>query len=346
MLDAGLRPLASIDQLSVNGFKDPIKKLPALIRLLFGLVKEFETNPPDVFIGVDFNVFNLILERMLKKRGIRTVHYVSPSVYAWRRGRARSIGRSADLLLALFPFEAHFYDHTSIKVAYVGHPMADAIALDAGSPEHRMAAREELGIVIEGPLFAILPGSRASEVDLMLDDFIKAATIIQSLRPKAGFVFPCLHESIHNKVKAKLDANPDLRAMCYHGDARVGLTACDAALVKSGTSTLETMLLRRPMVVSYRLGYLSYQVARRLLRSEFIALPNILAGRRLVPELLQFDATPPALAENLLAELDKAGAEAEYLNVFEDLHQALRCDANERAADAVNQLLLEANGAV
>jgi lipid-A-disaccharide synthase len=267
-------------------------------------------------------------------------------VYAWRRGRARRIGRSTDVLLALFPFEEPFYERTPVKVVYVGHPMADAISLDAGSHVHRMEARDRLGIVVDGPLFAILPGSRSSEVDLLLEDFLQTAQLIQAERPKAAFVIPCLHEHIAEKVRARLDAMPDLRAMCYHGDARLGLTACNAALVKSGTSTLEAMLLKRPMVVSYRLGHLSYQIASRLLRTNYVALPNILAGRALVPELLQYDATPKALARNLLAELDKAGAQAEYLSVFEHLHQQLRCNADERAADAVDQLLQETDGAL
>lgn len=348
----GLEPLASMELLAVNGFKDPILKLPQLVRLLLDLRAFFIADPPAVFIGVDFNVFNLLLENLLKRRGIPTVHYVSPSVYAWRRGRVKRISRSADTLLALYPFEAEFYANTDVDVRFVGHPMADAIALDAGDAAQRHAARGELNAPKDGPLIAILPGSRTSEVEHLLERFLEAATLIAARLDGVQFVVPCTRKSIEAQVLASLARRPSLVVTTYQGDARLALTACDAAIVKSGSSTLEAMLLRRPMVVSYRLGYWTALIARWMVRTEFVALPNILAGEQLVPELLQDAATPEGLAENLLEELDKAQRQPEYLARFEALHRQLKKDANERAADAVDAVLAgrkntqEGNGAV
>ena len=189
MIAQGLDALASMERLAVNGFKDPILKLPQLVRLLLDLRRYFIANPPAVFVGVDFNVFNLLLEGMLKRRGIPTVHYVSPSVYAWRRGRVKRINRSADTLLALYPFEAEFYADTDVDVKFVGHPMADAIALDAGNEAARNAARSQLSIAVDGPLVAILPGSRSSEVAHLLERFLDAAALLaqrlDGVRPPA-----------------------------------------------------------------------------------------------------------------------------------------------------------------
>ncbi len=339
MIAQGLDALASMERLAVNGFKDPILKLPQLVRLLLDLRRYFIATPPAVFVGVDFNVFNLLLEGMLKRRGIPTVHYVSPSVYAWRRGRVKRINRSADTLLALYPFEAEFYSDTDIDVKFVGHPMADAIALDAGNEAARDAARSQLNIAVDGPLVAMLPGSRSSEVAHLLERFLDAAALVAQRLDGVRFVVPCLRKPILDTVLRSLALRPSLPVTTYEGDARLALTACDAAIVKSGTSTLEAMLLKRPMVVSYRLGYWTAIVAKWLVRTEFVALPNILAGERLVPELLQEAATPEALAENLLEELDKSQRQPEYLARFDALHRELKKDANERAADAVDAVL-------
>ncbi len=341
MTGQGHDTLASMERLAVNGFKDPILKLPQLVRLLLDLRRYFIANPPAVFVGVDFNVFNLLLEGMLKRRGIPTVHYVSPSVYAWRRGRVKRINRSADTLLALYPFEADFYTDTDVDVRFVGHPMADAIALDAGNETARDAARSQLSIAVDGPLVAILPGSRSSEVEHLLERFLDAAGLLTQRLDGVRFVVPCLRQPILETVLRSLALRPSLPVTTYPGDARLALTACDAAIVKSGTSTLEAMLLKRPMVVSYRLGYWTAIVAKWLVRTEFVALPNILAGERLVPELLQEAATPEALAENLLEELDKSQRQPEYLARFDALHRELKKDANERAADAVDAVLAD-----
>lgn len=335
----GLESLAAMERLAVNGFSDPLVKLPGILRILMMLRRRFLADPPDVFIGIDFNVFNLFLERMLKRRGLPTVHYVSPSVYAWRRGRVKRIGRCADRVLALFPFEEAFYAGTDTQVVFVGHPLADAIGLAAGSDANRRAARRALGLAEQGTLVAILPGSRMGEVKRMLEPFLQAAEHLGRSLAEATFVIPCPQPAIADAVERSARQRPSLAVLVHRGDGRLPLTACDAALVKSGTGTLEAMLLRRPMVVSYRLGALAWRLARLLVCTDFVALPNILAGRALVPELLQEEATPRALAEKLRGELDKSLHRPEYLQAFSTLHQSLRRGANERAADAVTALL-------
>lgn len=335
MIGEGLDSLVSMDVLAMNGFVEPVRRLPELIGILRLLLERFDAERPDVFVGVDFNVFNLILERRLKRRGIPTVHYVSPSVYAWRRGRIRRIARAVDMLLTLYPFEPALYGGTPVKAVYVGHPLADAIGPEDGDETHRRQARSELGIAGDAALVALLPGSRLSEVGLMGELFLEAASRMARQRAPLEFVVPCVRPAIAEWLELARSRYPQLTLHAYQGNARLALTACDAALVKSGTSTLEAMLLKRPMVVSYRLGTLTYHLVRRLLRTPYVALPNILAGRALVPELLQDEATPDALAAALVAELDKARGDPEYLAEFSRLHQVLRRDADARAAEAV-----------
>ncbi len=338
MVAAGLDAIAPMDLLNVNGFRDPILKLPTLWRLLKQLTEAMVAARVDVFVGVDFNVFNFLLEGRLKRRGLATAHYVSPSVYAWRRGRTRRVARTTDLLLCLYPFEPAFYADTATQAVFVGHPLADEIAPDAGSAEARQRARAALGLADDAPVLAVLPGSRASEVRLMMPSFAGAAARFAHAHD-AQVVIPCLRPELRAEIENVLAANVALPVTLYDGDARSALTACDVALVKSGTSTLEAMLLHRPMVVSYKLGALSYQLARRLLRTEHIALPNILAGETWVPELWQDAATPDALAGALTNEWHAVKNEAGYLSRFEAMHETLRRDADTTAARAVLRLL-------
>ncbi|MEQ8857856.1 MAG: lipid-A-disaccharide synthase [Pseudomonadales bacterium] len=346
MLAEGLESLVSIERLSMNGFIDPLRRLPELVGILRLLLSRFAADRPDVFVGVDFNVFNLLLERRLKRRGVPTVHYVSPSVYAWRRGRIRRIARAADMVLALYPFEPALYARTPVRAVYVGHPLADAIDLQAGSEPARRQARRALGMPDGELVVALLPGSRMSEVQLMGDVFLAAAVRLQALLPAVRFLVPCVRPAIGAWLADARARYARLPLDDYSGDARLALTACDVALVKSGTSTLEAMLLRRPMVVSYRLGWATYQLVRRLLRTPYVALPNILAGRELVPELLQEQATPAALADAVRRELDKSRTDPEYLREFERLHLHLRQHADARAAEAVLGLVSGPAGTV
>ncbi len=339
MIEQGLASLFPIEALSVNGFRDPLLKLPSLIRLLKSVGDEMLARSVDLFIGVDFNVFNFLLEGRLKQHGRRTVHYVSPSVYAWRRGRTKRVAKVADVILCLFPFEPPFYAATPVEAVFVGHPLADEISLDSGGAVGRSEARALLGVQVGKTVVAILPGSRSGELKLMLPPFLEAARLIAEQESNVEFLIPYPRETLKPILEVALADYPQLSVKLLPGAARTVLQASDAALVKSGTSTLEAMFLRRPMVVSYRMGTFSYQIAKRLMRSPYVALPNILLNEMQVPELLQYEGTPVKLAHALLTELRRAREEPDYFRAFERIHGQLRCRADVTAARAVIRLL-------
>lgn len=352
MLSAGLQSIRPMSDLNVNGFSEPFRRAPDLLRIYKELAGTFKEKSIHAFIGVDFNVFNLLLARGLKRAGFRTVHYVSPSVYAWRRGRIARLGRAVDLLLTLFPFEPPLYDGTSVTAVCVGHPMADAIEPlpPLAAQARQQQALASFGLGPEVTAVALLPGSRRSELQLMLPIFLEAAVRIAKAQPHIHFLLPCPRPELEPMVaQAIAEQAPEITLTLVASRARGALTACHVALVKSGTSTLEAMLLRRPMVVSYRLGKMTYRLVRQLLRTDYVALPNILAGRAVVPELLQDEATPEALASAMLAQLqrhaidgmalDKPALNADDLQEFERQHLALRRDANRSAARAVSEFM-------
>ena len=350
MLAQGLEPLASIDELSVNGFKEPILRLPQLWKLYRRLGTTFEQENVDVFIGIDFNVFNFLLEGRLKDRGIPTAHYVSPSVYAWRRGRTKRVARSADVIFCLFPFEPVFYTDLPVKAIFVGHPLAHEITELDTKADKRQWARVQLGVADSDVILAMLPGSRGSEIELMLEPFLQAAEIIQasfSAQNKAvKVIIPCINLAREEQVRKGMESTPQLDIHIHKGQARLALLACDAALVKSGTSTLEAMLLKRPMVVSYRLGYWSHWVARLLVKTTYVAMPNILSNKELVPELLQDDAQPEGLAQALLSELANSRSNEQYFEPFANMRKVLEdgefgLGASKTAAQGIVDLLQE-----
>ncbi len=330
MLAQGLEPLCAMSAFSMNGFVEPVKRFPTLLRVIRMLRRAFLTERPDVFVGVDFNVFNLLLERLLKRRGIATVHYVSPSVYAWRRGRVKRIGRAADLVLTLYPFEPPLYEEHGVHAEFVGHPLADAIEPVDVTAQARVA----LGIAPAQMTIALLPGSRASEIRAHAELFLQTAQLIDAELGCVLYLIPCVDERSWATMVELTKRFPRLDVRLLQGDAHQALAAANGALVKSGTGTLEAMLFGKPMVVTYRLGALSYRIVKALLRTPFVALPNILAGRRLVPELLQYDAQPERLARALIAELER-GRNGAHLTDFRALHASLRRGANQRAAAAV-----------
>lgn len=336
----GLELIAPMADLTMNGFVEPLRRLPSLWRLLRTIEQRVVAAQVDLFVGVDFNVFNLLLERRLKRRGIKTVHYVSPSVYAWRRGRINRMARSADLLLTLFPFEPALYAGQPLRTAYVGHPLADEIAQATADPSRRNRARAGLGVPAEDLLIALMPGSRRSELRFMLAPFLGAAQAFARTHPDARFIVPCatpvLADLVRRELRSTVFANLPIKVV--EGRAREALAASDAALVKSGTSTLEAMLLGVPMVVCYRLGLVSYQIVKRLIRTPFIALPNILAQRALVPELVQDALQPELLAAELERQLSQDSM-TELRVAYSELHKQLSCNANRRAAAEVRGLL-------
>ena len=342
MLAEGLDALAPLDALAVNGIKDPLLRLPSLYRLLRQLRQRFLAEPVDAVVGVDFNVFNLLLERAVKRRGMPTAHYVSPSVYFWRQGRIKRIGKAADVVLALFPFEPALYDQRGARAVFVGHPLADEIDPDDGSDAARGCARQALGLPEEGMVIALLPGSRRSEIDFLGKLFLDAAALLDETFAGASFVIPTPTASVHDAMQAVLATHPRGREMAVRlvaGQSRTVIAAANMVLTKSGTATLETMLLRRPMAVSYRLGALTAWLILRLKKSDFVALPNILAGEALVPELLQDDAEPQRLAAALTEHYRRSRTDDAYFRACARWHDELRQGGAGKAAEVVLALI-------
>ncbi len=323
----GLRSMFPMERLSVMGLVEVLGRLPELLRRRKQLISELIEARPDVFIGIDAPDFNLTVELRLRRAGIRTVHYVSPSVWAWRQKRVLKIRDACDLMLTLFPFEAQFYAEHQVPVRFVGHPLADAIPLQA----ERGAARAALGLPQDGALVALMPGSRGGEVARLGPLFLDAAERLRSLRPGVAFVMPCASAERRAQLEQML-AQRSLPLTLLDGRSHEALAACDAVLIASGTATLEALLFKRPMVVAYRVAGLTYRILKRLVKSPYVSLPNLLAERMLVPELLQDAASADALAETLAPLIDGGSAQTDGFDV---IHRALRRDASQQAAEAV-----------
>ncbi|MEG8245955.1 lipid-A-disaccharide synthase [Pseudomonas paracarnis] len=326
----GLTSYFPMERLSVMGLVEVLGRLRELLARRKLLIKTLIEEKPDVFIGIDAPDFTLNIELKLRQAGIKTVHYVSPSVWAWRQKRVLKIREGCDLMLTLLPFEARFYEEKGVPVRFVGHTLADAISLQAD----RAAARAELGLP-DGPLVALMPGSRGGEVGRLGALFFDAAERLQAQKPGIRFVLPCASPQRRAQIETLLEGR-SLPLTLLDGQSHLALAACDAVLIASGTATLEALLYKRPMVVAYRLAPLTFWILKRMVKSPYISLPNLLAQRLLVPELLQDDATPDALAQTLLPLID--GGE-EQTRGFDDIHRTLRRDASNQAADAVLTLI-------
>ena len=342
MRAAGVDTWHDASELAVMGLSEVLRHLPRLLALRRRLRKRLLDWRPDVFVGIDAPDFNLGLERALKRRGIRTVHYVSPSVWAWREGRAAKIGRSADRVLCLFPMEPAIYAKHGVDARFVGHPMADAMPLN---PDRRRA-RAELGVDDDAKVLAVLPGSRLGEIARLGAVFLEAAARVAERVPGLQVLVPAATpacgEAIRRLLPAtKLDAD---RIRVLDGRAREAMVAADAVLLASGTATLEAMLAKRPMVVGYRIAPSTYRIVKALglLKVNRYALPNVLAGATIAPELMQDDCTPERLAEAVLGWFADAAAVEALEPVYRDLHLALRRDASASAADAVADLVRSA----
>lgn len=330
----GLRSMFPMERLAVMGFVEPLRRLPELLRIRRAVLAHFSANPPDVFLGIDSPDFNLRLERRLRSRGVSTAHLVSPSVWAWRQGRIHKIKRAVDLMLCLFPFETAIYTRHGVPVRFVGHPLADEIA----QRPDRAAARQTLGLDPSARLLALLPGSRQAEVRLLTPLFLRAASLLRQADPGLGFALPAANAARAAELEHMLAACRLPGITLVRGQSRVVMAACDAVLLASGTATLEAALLKRPMVVAYRMGGLSWFVLQRLVQSPYAALPNILAGRALVPELLQGEATPAALAAALAPLLSQGTVADTQLQAFDEIHTRLRRGFAERVATALVEL--------
>ncbi|MDD2662432.1 MAG: lipid-A-disaccharide synthase [Dechloromonas sp.] len=325
------------EKLAVMGYWDALKHYREIAGIRRQLKKRLLEQRPDVFIGVDAPDFNLGLEKDLKRAGIRTVHYVSPSIWAWRGGRVKKIARAVDRLLALFPMEPPLYEKARVPVTYVGHPLADLIPMETP----REAVRDKLGLPQDRPIFALLPGSRQGELAAMADTFVQTAKCVHASLPEALFVVPLTTRETRLRFETAIYEQQagDLAFRLLFGHAQDALGACDVALVKSGTSTLEAALYKRPMVITYKIARFSYWLMKRMAYLPYVGLPNVLAGRFVVPELLQDEATPEKLAEALVnLYQDKDGAR-EIEAAFADIHRQLRRNTAEKAAQAVIECL-------
>ena len=337
MVAAGCEAWAPAERLAVMGLVEVLRHLPDLLALRRAIVARVLADPPLAFVGVDAPEFNLGLAARLHARGLPTVQYVSPQVWAWRPGRVRRMARILDRVLCLLPFEKRFYDAAGLTAEFVGHPLADRLPLE---PD-RAAARARLGLAADATVVAILPGSRRGEVERLADDFLGAAAWLAARRPGIRYVAPMANAEVRAIFERRCRAHPGLDLTITDGQSEVALTAADCVLVTSGTATLETLLCKRPMVVAYRASWATVMVVRlfALMKAPFFAHPNLLAGRRIVPELLQEEVTPERLGAELEAWLADPARSAAVAAEFGRIHAQLRRNASERAADAVLALL-------
>jgi len=336
MAAAGCEAWFSADELAVMGLAEIVRHLPRLLRLRRDLLQRFAATAPDAYVGIDSPEFNLRVAAALKRRGIPTVQYVSPQVWAWRQGRVRTIGQSVDLVLCVLPFEPAFYAAHSVRAIFVGHPLADRIPLEMDAS----AARAALGLAATGEVVAVLPGSRAGEVTKLGPPFAATLAWLQARRPSLSFVAPMANAGARERFERDLrEYAPQTEVRLLDGRAHEAIAASDAVLVASGTATLETALLKRPMVVAYRVAPLTSWLLRemKLVKTEYFSHPNLLAGRPLVPEFFQEQVRPDVLGPALLEQLDRPDRAA-LIDEYVRIHQMLRCDASQRAADAVLEL--------
>jgi lipid-A-disaccharide synthase len=326
---AGLHSLYPMERLAVMGLVEPLKRLPELLRLRRQLRQRFTATPPDFFLGIDAPDFNLTLARQLKRAGVPTAQLVSPTVWAWRAGRVHTVARAVDRLLCLFPFEPPLYRDAPVEALFVGHPLVRELS----AVPDRAAARAALGIEGDGPVIALLPGSRQTEVAQLAPTLLRAGALLKGRDPARRLLLPAAGPERHAQCRQLIGEHaPDAGVQLFAGRSREVMLAADLVLLASGTAALEAMLLKRPMVITYRVAPLSWVLLRRLAVTRFVGLPNIFAGEAVVPELLQDDLTPPALAlagETLLGD---GWRQVEALAPF---RAALERDFDQAVADAL-----------
>jgi lipid-A-disaccharide synthase len=344
MQAAGLEAWFDASELAVMGLWEVLSHLPRLLRRRAEVIARTLALRPTLYIGIDAPDFNLAIERKLKAQGVLTTHYVSPSIWAWRHERAAKIGQSADLVLCLFPFEPALYEHYGVRARFVGHPLADQFPLEP-TP---MFARTALGLPLQQPVLAILPGSRKTEVKLLAKPFLDAAAALKARFPRMTVIAPMANAQVHETLRAQLE--PHHSVLLLEGQAKLALQAADAVIVASGTAALEAALARKPMVVCYRVSAVTYFIARRLglLKTAFFSLPNKLAERALVPELEQDQVQSEriaALLESAFAErfeaTESANSQGELQLSYLEMHLSLKQDADVQAANAIIELLTE-----
>ncbi len=333
MLQQGAKTLFEMERLSVRGYFEVIKHLYGLLKLRKSLLKQILDEKPDVFIGIDAPDFNFWLERQLKKRGIPTIHYVSPSIWAWRGGRIRKIKRAVTHMLALFPFEPALYEAVNMPVTYVGHPLADALPLRPKTDQ----ARKMLKLEDERFIVAMLPGSRQSEVAQHAEFFVETAELMSHYHKQVKFLVPLITRATRDLFETAIDknGNSQLNMQLLFGHAHDAMEAADFVVVASGTATLEAALLKRPMIITYRMPTISWWLLKPMHYLPYVGLPNVLAKRFVVPELLQKEATAEAVTEKMNAMLEDEQGLKEIKKEFTDIHKSLKQNSAKKAADVV-----------
>ena len=332
LIEQGLASLYPMDRLAVMGLVEPLKRLPELLRIRADVLQQQSEWRPDCFMGIDSPDFNLTLERRLRQQGQTCAHLVSPSVWAWRPSRIKTIAQSVDLMLCLLPFELDIYKRAGIPAVCVGHPLLEELA---NLPD-KNAARAQLGLPSTTPVLAVLPGSRAGEVATLMDVFVPTLERLTAEQPELTFVIPAANGDRRSQIEKALE-NKRLQVTIVDGQGRLAMQAADAVLLASGTATLEAMLLRRPMVIAYRMAWLSWQILSRMATTRFVGLPNILAGREVVPELLQDAATPEALADALIEAMTRG--EDIQVPAFDSIADSIGSGFAGRCADALEHLI-------
>ncbi|WP_291995571.1 lipid-A-disaccharide synthase [Candidatus Accumulibacter sp. ACC003] len=333
MIALGFEAWHPLEKLAVRGYVEVLRHYREIAGIRRDVKRRLLADPPDVFIAIDAPDFNLALEKALKRRGIPSIHYVSPSIWAWRGKRIHKIGAAVSRVLALFPFEQAIYEKQGIPVSYVGHPLADMLPLEDG----RNAARTLLGLSSQAPVFALMPGSRQSELQYMADTFIETARCIQQQLPEALFLAPLATRETRVLFQAALHRchATQLPIRLLFGHAHQAMAAADVVLVASGTATLEAALLKRPMAIAYKMAPLSYRMMRRMAYLPYVGLPNVLAGRFVVPEFIQDEASPENLAQAVLNLYADDALRQRIKALFREMHLGLRQNAAEQAAAAI-----------
>ncbi len=340
MIAEGFETLVDMEEIAVMGLAEVVKHLPRLLKIRRLVIDTMLEKKPDIFIGIDAPDFNLDIELKLKENGIKTIHYVSPSVWAWRQNRIHKIAKATHLVLAFLPFEKAFYDRFNVPCRFIGHTMADSIALKP----NRAEACQLLNIEENQRYVAILVGSRGSEVEFLSAPFLQAATLLKQQFPDIQFLVPLVNEKRRAQFEQiKAEIAPELEMHLLDGQSRQAMIAAEATLLASGTAALECMLCKSPMVVGYRMKATTYFLAKRLVKTEYISLPNLLANEMLVPEMIQEECEAKKLAQKMAVYLsqeeDAVQKRHRLIQRFVDLHQLIQCDADKQAAQSVIDLL-------
>lgn len=340
MIAEGFETLVDMEEIAVMGLAEVVKHLPRLLKIRRLVIDTMLEKKPDIFIGIDAPDFNLDIELKLKENGIKTIHYVSPSVWAWRQNRIHKIAKATHLVLAFLPFEKAFYDRFNVPCRFIGHTMADSIALKP----NRAEACRLLNIEENQRYVAILVGSRGSEVEFLSAPFLQAATLLKQQFPDIQFLVPLVNEKRRAQFEQiKAEIAPELEMHLLDGQSRQAMIAAEATLLASGTAALECMLCKSPMVVGYRMKATTYFLAKRLVKTEYISLPNLLANEMLVPEMIQEECEAKKLAQKMAVYLsqeeDAVQKRHRLIQRFVDLHQLIQCDADKQAAQSVIDLL-------